>query len=128
MDVARSSMKHLIAPNEIFAHAGFHVAILTATMRRTSAVFFFCSFLAAVPAFAQHWSFGAGVGPFVFGDFARETFTPIGGGVGEPTEVKLTGKSGPGFTADIERDFNGRFALRIQGAFTNSKLQVKSSS
>jgi opacity protein-like surface antigen len=97
-------------------------------MRRTSAVFFLCSFLIAVPAFAQHWSFGAGVGPFVFGDFARETFTPIGGGVGEPTEVKLTAKAGPGFTADFERDFNGRFALRIQGAFTDSKLQVKSSS
>lgn len=97
-------------------------------MRRASALLFLCTSLAAFPAFGQNWSFGAGVGPFVFGDFVRETLTPIGGSVGQPTKVKLTGKSRVGYTADIERDFNGRFALRLQAAFTNSKLQVKTSS
>lgn len=97
-------------------------------MRRTTVVFFLFASLAALPVLAQGWSFGAGIGPFVFGDFAREKLTPIGGNVGEPTTVKLTGKAGAGYTADFERDFNGRFALRLQGAFTNSKLQVKSSS
>jgi hypothetical protein len=118
----------LLTRRENFSHAGFHVAILTATMRRSTAVFFLCTFLAAVPALAQKWAFGAGIGPFVFGDFARETLTPIGGNVGEPTTVKLTAKAQPGFTADFERDLTDRFAIRVQGAFTDSKLQVKSSS
>ena len=95
-------------------------------MRRATVLFFLS--LAALPAFAQNWSFGAGAGPFVFGDFVRETLTPIGGNIGQPTEVKLTGKSRVGYTADIERDLNDRFALRLQASWTGSKLQVKSSS
>jgi len=97
-------------------------------MRHATITFFLLASFIAVPAHAQKWSFGAGAGPFVFGDFAKETFTPIGGSTGDPTTVKLTGKSTAGFTADIERAFNDRFAIRLQGAFTDSNLQVKSSS
>jgi len=95
-------------------------------MRHATIALFLLTSVIAVPAHAQKWSFGAGAGPFVFGDFAKETFTPIGGG-GETTTVKLTGKSDVGFTVDFERGFNDRFAIRLQGAFTDSKLQVKSS-
>jgi hypothetical protein len=121
-------LKTCFARNENFADSGFHVAILTANMRQAILALVLFASLVTVPAQAQHWSFGAGVGPFVFGDFARETLTPIGGSTGEPTTVKLTAKARPGFTADLERDLNDRFAIRLQGSFTDSKLQVKSSS
>ena len=83
---------------------------------------------AAPPAHAQNWSIGAGVGPFIFGTLVRETLRPVGSGGGEPTDVKLTAKARPGVAVDIERDVSDRFAVRLDAAFTQSKLQVKSAS
>lgn len=79
-----------------------------------------------IPARAENWSIGAGVGPFVFGDFVRETLRPVGGGIGEPTDVNLTAKARPGVAVDLERDVSDRFAVRLEATFTHSKLQVKS--
>ena len=95
-------------------------------MRQSLLALLFAASLAAVPANAQQWAFGAGAGPFIFGDFVRETLVPIGGS--NPTKVKLTAKSRIGGSADIERNISDRFAIRVEGAFTNSKLQVKSAS
>ena len=98
-------------------------------MRKSLLVLLAAASLIAVPATAQQWAFGAGAGPFIFGDFVRETLKPVTpAGTGDPTEVKLTGKSRIGFSADLERAINDRFAVRLEGAWTDSKLQVKTAS
>jgi hypothetical protein len=83
--------------------------------------------LASIPMQAQDWSIGAGAGPFVFGDFVRETLRPVGGGTGEPVDIKLSARSRPGGSIDVERNLTGRFAVRLEAAFTRSRLIVRSS-
>lgn len=83
--------------------------------------------LTAVPISAQEWSVGAGVGPFVFGDFVRQTLRPVGGAVGNPATIKLSAKTRPGGSLDIERDISGWLAIRFEGAYTHSKLAVRTS-
>jgi opacity protein-like surface antigen len=81
--------------------------------------------LLTLPLHAQNWSIGAGAGPFVFGDFVRETLRPIGPGSGEPTTIELSAKTRPGVSVDLERNLTGRFAVRVEGTFTHSKLAVR---
>src|SRR5260370_39140804 len=82
--------------------------------------------LATLPATAEDWSVGAGTGPFAFGKFAVRS---VRASTGEPgtqvSKLKLTAATRPGLVVDIERTFNDRFALRLQGTFTDSPLAVK---
>ena len=82
-------------------------------------------FLAATPLAAQSWSAGIATGPFVFGKFIERT-TGIGTETGQSkTTIQLTAATRPGLSADIERSFSTRWAVRLEGTFTDSKLSVK---
>jgi hypothetical protein len=96
-------------------------------MRQSLRLLLAIALLTAVPVSAQNWSLGLGAGPFVFGDFVRQTLRPIGGTVGNPTTIKLSAKTRPGASIDIERDIAGWLAIRLEGAFTHSKLAVRTS-
>src|ERR1044072_5292001 len=82
--------------------------------------------LAATPLAAQNWSAGVATGPFVFGKFMERT-TRIGTETGASrTTIQLPASPRPGLAADIERSFSSRWAVRLEGTFTNdSKLSVK---
>lgn len=84
--------------------------------------------LAAAPCtlLAQPWSAGIATGPFVFGNFAERT-TPIGTETGSGTITsRLSAATRAGATADLERDFNDRWALRLEADWTRAPLRVKS--
>lgn len=110
-----------------FFSDGVAVAILTAAMTKTFRSFLPFMLLATLPAAAQSWSMGAGTGPFVFGKFAERALKPSSEGPGTVvTKTKLTAATRPGLVVDFERSFNDRFALRLQGTFTESPLKVES--
>ena len=76
---------------------------------------------------AQDWSFGAGAGAFVFGTFVKRTLhTQTELGTGTQT-TKLSAQTRAGLSADIERSFAGRWAVRLEGTFTHAPLAVKAS-
>ena len=82
--------------------------------------------LAALPAAAQQWTIGVGAGPFVFGKFATRTLRAGNEQPGGPvTRLKLSAATRPGGAVDLQRDFNDRFALRLQTTFTRAPLQVQ---
>src|SRR5947207_887423 len=82
--------------------------------------------LATLPAAADGWSIGAGTGPFVFGKFAVRSVRASTEQPGsQVSKLELTAATRPGLVVDVERDFNDRFALRLQGTFTESPLAVK---
>ena len=83
-------------------------------------------FLLATPLAAQNWSAGIATGPFAFGKFMERT-TRIGTETGSAkTTIQLTASVRPGLAADIERSFSDRWAVRLEGTFTNnSQLKVK---
>src|SRR3954470_18538009 len=84
--------------------------------------------LTATPLVAQNWSAGISTGPFVFGEFVRRT-TRTGTETSSSTStIRLTAAPRPGVAADIERSFTDRWALRLEGTFTDSKLSVKNKS
>lgn len=95
-------------------------------MRQALRALFAVASLFALPIHAQEWSIGAGAGPFVFGDFVRETIRAVGPVPGEPRTIKLSARTRPGGYIDLERNLTGRFAVRLEGAFTHSKLVVRS--
>jgi opacity protein-like surface antigen len=86
--------------------------------------------LAAAPLSAQNWSFGAGAGAFVFGDFIerrmRGPISPDQPSVS--TTVTLSAATRAGVAVDLEREFGERWALRFEGAFTSAPLSIKDSS
>src|SRR6476469_7500660 len=85
--------------------------------------------LIAYPAAAQDWSFGAGIGPFVFGDFVRRTLITGSEDPSGQQTTTLSAKTRPGISVDLERNLGGdRFAIRLEGAFTNAPLAVKGTS
>jgi len=111
---------------ETFSFTGPAVAILTDAMKKTFRFTLPLLVALALPAAAQEWSVGGGTGAFVFGDFVRRTLLPTtGNGNGSPTQIKLTGKTRPGILADVERDFSDRFAVRLEGSFTNASVAVR---
>jgi len=80
---------------------------------------------AALPLAAQSWSAGIGTGPFVFGKFEERT-TRIGTETStSTTTTQLTAAPRPGLVVDLERAFSDRWAVRIEGTFTDSKLRVR---
>ena len=76
---------------------------------------------------AQNWSFGAGTGAFVFGTFVKRTLTTTTElGTGRQT-TKLSAKTRPGLSVDVERNLAPRWAMRLEGTFTHAPLAVKGS-
>jgi hypothetical protein len=113
---------------ETFSFSGAAVAILTDAMKKSLRFTLLLLVAFALPAAADEWSIGGGTGAFVFGDFVRRTLLPTtGNGNGSPTQLKLTGKTRPGILADVERDFSDRFAVRLEGSFTNARVAVRDS-
>jgi len=111
---------------ETFAETGAAVAILTAIMPKS---FLPLLLLLALPALADDWSLGVGTGPFVFGKFAERTLRASDGmGNVTLTKTKLSAATRPGLVVDFEHGFNDRFAVRLQGTFTDAPLSVKPAS
>ena len=81
--------------------------------------------LVAVSTHAQNWSVGAGAGPFVFGDFVERTLLIESGESSDTQTLRLSAATSPGFTADLERRLSDRFAVRLEGTFTRSPLEVR---
>lgn len=73
---------------------------------------------------AQSWSASVGTGPFVFGDFARRTFTIETEDDRAEHTIDLSAATRPGLTVGIERELNERFAVRVTGTFTRAPLEV----
>jgi hypothetical protein len=79
-----------------------------------------------LPAAAENWSVGAGTGAFVFGDFVIRTLRAGNEtGIGQTSEVRLTGRTRPGLSVDVERSFSDRFAMRLEGTFTHAPVAVE---
>ena len=111
---------------ETFSFTGVAVAILTDAMMKTFRCTLPLLLAFALPAAAQQWSVGGGTGAFVFGDFVTRTLFPTtGSGSGSSSQIKLSGKTQPGILADVERDFSERFAVRLEGSFTNARVSVR---
>ena len=80
--------------------------------------------LCALPASAQQWSFGAGAGPFFFGDLVRREMR-IGTEEPELQEAVLSAATRAGLTFDLERNLGDRFAVRLEATFTRAPLGIK---
>jgi len=88
---------------------------------------FFCLtlLLAATPLAAQNWSAGVATGPFIFGKFTERT-TRIGTETSSSkSTTQLTAAPRAGIAVDLERAFSDRWAIRLEGTFTDTKLRVK---
>jgi hypothetical protein len=81
-----------------------------------------------VPLAAQDWSVGVASGPFVFGDFL-ERRVRIGTGQGpfSNATIVLSAATRAGLAIDIERRLNDRWAVRLEGTFTNAPLRLEQS-
>lgn len=79
----------------------------------------------APPLAAQDWSFGVATGPFVFGDFFKQTLTLANPDPGDPITMVLSARVRPGLAVDIERSFGERWAVRLEGTFTRAPLEAK---
>lgn len=84
-------------------------------------------FAIAAPAFAQDWSLGGGIGPFVFGDFAERRTRVITETGDATSRSRLSAATRPGGSADIERRLSDRFALRLEGSWTRASMRLKGS-
>ena len=80
----------------------------------------------ALPVFAQNWSVGGGLGPFVFGRFAERTVVINTETGSAKTTSRLSAATRPGASADIERNLNERFAVRLEAAWVHAPLRLKS--
>lgn len=76
----------------------------------------------SLPLTAQNWSVGVGTGPFVFGDFLEREVRISGGG--GSTNV-LSAGTRAGAAVDLERRINDRWAVRLEGTFTNAPLRLE---
>lgn len=83
---------------------------------------------APAPLFAQPWSLGVGAGPFIFGRFAERS-AAIGTETGHSViKTTLSATSRVGAEADVQRDLNEHFSVRLEGSWTQSPLRIKSPS
>lgn len=78
----------------------------------------------ALPLAAQDWSVGVGTGPFVFGDFLERRVRIVGGGGPEPSTFVLSAGTRAGVAVDLERRLSDRWAIRLEGTFTNAPLRL----
>jgi hypothetical protein len=82
----------------------------------------------ALPLAAQDWSIGAATGPFVFGNFVERTVRiGTGDGPSGTTTLVLSAGTRAGGSLDIERSLGDRWAIRLEGTFTNAPLRLDQS-
>jgi hypothetical protein len=82
--------------------------------------------VSTLPLPAQDWSLGVRTGPFIFGDFYERRLRPITSeGPDEPITLTLSAATRAGLAVDLERSFSERWAARLEGTFTHSKLAIK---
>lgn len=84
--------------------------------------------LAASTAYADHWSFGAGAGPFIFGHFVERTLTIANETGSATTKSVLSAETRVGATGNVEYDFSKVLAARLEVSWTDSPLRIKSTS
>ncbi len=96
-------------------------------MKVTSCLLPLCLILIAPAVLADGWSVGAGTGPFVFGKFVSRTSRIATETSVSTTTLRLTAATRPGLAVDLERSFSERWAARLEGTFTESKLSVRGS-
>ena len=84
--------------------------------------------LLTLPTYGGEWSLGAGTGPFVFGHFAERRTSIVIEGSSATTTSKLSAATRPGGTANVERAFSNRLALRLEASWTRAPMKVKSDS
>ena len=77
---------------------------------------------------AETWSLGVATGPFVFGRFAERTITIGNGTETGTTKSQLSAATRAGVVVDIERSLGDRFAVRLEGTWTQAPLRLKGSS
>ena len=112
------------AQPEIFARGDASVANLTDHHPPSRAPFA----LIAMPLYADDWSVGGGVGPFIFGHFVKRSVrlgTETGGAT---NRTRLSAATRAGVAADVERDLNRWLALRLEASWVGSPLRIKSAS
>jgi opacity protein-like surface antigen len=94
-------------------------------MKNISAVFALALAL-TFPLAAQDWSVGAATGPFVFGDFVERTVrVGTGEGPAGSQTLVLTAGTRAGLAVDVERNITDRWAVRLEGTFTNAPLRLE---
>jgi opacity protein-like surface antigen len=108
---------------ETFSTSGVPVANLTAVMMKNLAVFAL-ALAFAVPAAAQDWSVGVGSGAFVFGDFLERDVRLAGEGPPAFRTLVLSAATRAGLAVDVERRLTDRWAIRLEGTFTNAPLTL----
>lgn len=94
-----------------------------------SKAFRFTLFLATVitlPLHAQQWSFGAGIGPFVFGKFLTRSVTLTNGETTSKVRTTLSASTRAGAAVDIGRDLNSWLGVRAEATWTRAPLRLKS--
>lgn len=84
------------------------------------------SLVLTTSALADGWSLGAGIGPFVFGNFAERTATIVTEDGQLTSTSRLSAATRPGATADLERSFSERVAMRLEASWTRAPLKIKS--
>ncbi len=86
--------------------------------------------LASTSLNAQHWSIGAGTGAFVFGDFVERVVRGPANEIDPPSvhTLTLSAATRAGAAFDIEHSFAGRWAVRLEAAFTRAPLSVEDDS
>jgi len=94
-------------------------------MKKISAIAAFL-LVSTLPLTAQDWSLGVRTGPFIFGDFYERRLRPVNGeGPDVPITLTLSAATRAGLAVDVERSFSERWAARLEGTFTRSKLAIK---
>ncbi len=84
--------------------------------------------LSTFPLAAQNWSVGVGAGPFVFGDFLeRRVRIGTGEGTTGVTTLVLSPLRGRGRWSIWSAAINDRWAVRLEGSFTNAPLRLEQS-
>lgn len=112
---------------ENFSTAGASVANLTVEVLKVTRLTLLLHAI-ALPVFAQNWSVGGGIGPFVFGRFAERTVVINTETGSSKTTSIFSAATRLGAAADIERNLNDRFAIRLDAAWVQAPLRLKSRS
>jgi opacity protein-like surface antigen len=92
---------------------------------KANVAFLALALASALPATAQKWSVGVRTGPFVFGDLVERRVQPAGGGAGGVVTMTLSAATRAGAAIDLERELAPRWALRLEGTFTQAPLSVE---
>lgn len=89
---------------------------------------FLLTLVVSADAWASDWTIGAATGPFVFGHFAERSVTIGSGETRRRIRYALSAETRPGVKLGLQRDFNDRVSMRLEGSFVNAPLAIKTGS